>query len=332
MSTESATTTSSDELAPILDVVKDDLAAVDAVVDEVLRPPTPSVRVLVEHVKRYRGKMLRPALALLAGRSFGEIGRPHHQLAAVVEMIHVATLVHDDVLDGADRRRGVSTANDEFGIEAAVLLGDYLFATAFALSANLENRLASRYLAFVTGVVCQGEIAQIRECGNLDLPEEVYLDVIEKKTAWLFAASARVGAEYQEAPEAACRALSDYGMRLGTAFQIVDDCLDLVGDESIAGKTLGTDAGQGKVTLPVIHHLRSVSAKEADRMRDLLRDGGDRREEIRRLLEASGSLEYARRRAEELVDAATAALRPIPAGPPRAALERLARYSLLRRR
>lgn len=325
--------TGADGLGAILAPVTRDLEAVDALLKEVLRPPTDRVRPLVENVKRFKGKMLRPALVVLSGRCFGEIGTPHHHLGAIVEMIHVATLVHDDVLDSADHRRGFPTVNREWGNHAAVLLGDYLFATAFALSANLENRLASRYLSWITGIVCQGEISQIRETGNLDLPEEVYFDIIEKKTAYLFSASARVGAEYMNAPEDATTALADYGMKLGSAFQIVDDCLDLDGEEARVGKTLGTDADQGKVTLPVIHYFRTAPAADAEVLRGLLGDGAsDHREEIRRRLEGHGSLEHARKRAETLAEEAVAGLRAVPAGPCRTALEDLARYSLHRRR
>jgi len=323
-----------DGLKEILSPVQSDLDVVEQVLVETLRPPSPQVRPLVEHVKRYRGKMLRPAISLLAGRCFGEIGRPQHEVGAVIEMIHVATLVHDDVLDRSDLRRGIATVNRKWGNHAAVLLGDYLFATAFSLSANLEDRLASRYLSWITGMVCQGEILQIQEAGNVDLPEEVYLDVIEKKTAFLFSAAARVGAEYAGAPEAAAAALADYGMKLGTAFQIIDDCLDLTGDEERVGKTLGTDAKQGKVTLPVIHFLKTAEAKDAAHVRELLTDPGedDPGEEIRHLLQCAGALDYARDRAVEYTEEAIRGLGAVPPSPFREALEKLARFTISRRR
>ncbi|MCU0726426.1 MAG: polyprenyl synthetase family protein, partial [Planctomycetes bacterium] len=273
-------------------------------------------------------------LTLLGGRCFGEIGRPHHELAAVVEMIHMATLVHDDVLDGADRRRGEPTVNAAAGNTVAVLLGDFVFATAFGLSASLDNRLASRYLSFIAGVVCQGEILQILETGNLALEEQTYLDVIEKKTAFLFGAAGRVGAEYAGATPEQADALGRYGLDLGTAFQIVDDCLDLDGDEATVGKTLGTDARQGKVTLPVIHFLRTAPGDRAAVLRGILAGGeGDtRRDEIKAMLGERGSLDYARDRARRLAARAATHLEGVPPSAWRDTLLELAEYSVRRRR
>jgi octaprenyl-diphosphate synthase len=321
-------------LAEILLPLAEDLAAVGEVIDEVLKPPVGRLRTLVAHVSRFRGKMLRPVLTILGGRCFGEIGRAHHELAAVVEMIHMATLVHDDVLDGADRRRGEPTVNSVAGNTVAVLLGDFVFATAFGLSASLENRLASRYLSWIAGVVCQGEILQIMESGNLSLEEQTYLEVIEKKTAFLFGAAGRVGAEYAGASPEKADALGRYGLDLGTAFQIVDDCLDLDGDEATVGKTLGTDARQGKVTLPVIHFLRQAPEDRARALREILASGqGDaRREEIIAMLDGQGSLEYARDRARGLAARAASHLEGVPASRWRDSLVELASYSVRRRR
>ncbi len=334
MTTETPSSPARDALSGILEPVRADLEAVEAVMDEILRPPSPAVRPLLEQVGRFRGKRLRPALCLLAGRCFGPVGDVHHKLGAVVELIHTATLVHDDVLDSADRRRGSETVNRRWGNKTAILLGDYIFSSAFALSAGLRNPLASRYLSWITGIVCQGEILQILQSGNLDIEEEVYFDVIEKKTAFLFSAAARVGADYQEAGEDAVRALADYGMRLGTAFQIVDDCLDLDGDEASVGKSLGTDALQGKATLPVIHFLRTAEPDARERLRSLIRGYAEHgaRDELRVLLTESGSLAYARGRAGALVEEAIRSLRFVPEGPARDVLERLARYSLERTR
>ncbi|MEN8148541.1 MAG: polyprenyl synthetase family protein [Planctomycetota bacterium] len=329
---------SRDILGQILAPVAADLEAVNGVFEEILRPPTDQVRVLVEHVKRFKGKMLRPALVMFAGRCYstetgGDIGDEHHKLGAVVELIHVATLVHDDVLDSADMRRGLETVSHRWDNEAAVLLGDYLFATAFALSANLSTRLASRYLSWVTGVVCQGEIAQVVERGNLDLTEETYLDIIEKKTAYLFAASARVGAEYAGAPESGVKALTDYGMKMGTAFQIIDDCLDLEGEEDRVGKTLGTDAGQGKVTMPVLQYLRTAGPADVERMREML-GGGDPsvRGAIRGALVNSGCLAYAQERARGFAREALKCLEHVPACPSRDSLAAIAEFTISRNR
>ncbi len=321
-------------LSEILAPIAADLRAVDEEIDEVLKPSSAKVRPLVEHIARFRGKMLRPAVAILSARCFAPVRRAHHQVAAIVEMIHLATLVHDDVLDAAERRRGLATANASFGNEAAVLLGDFVFSTAFSLSAALEDRLASRYLSFIAGIVCQGEILQILASGNLDLSEEDYLEQIEKKTAFLFAAAARVGAEYAGAPSATAEALSVYGLSLGTAFQIIDDCLDFEGEEASVGKTLGTDARQGKATLPVIHFLREAPADRVRRLRAIVAggEGEERRGEIRDLLAEAGSLEYAHAAAARHAGRAEAALAAVPEGEWRDALAALAAYSVRRSR
>lgn len=323
-----------DGLTTILGPISEDLAAVEKILGEIIKAPSRQVRPLVEHIQKYRGKRLRPGFTILAGRCFRDVSLPHHQLGAIVELIHTATLVHDDVLDKADKRRGLSTVNDGWGNHTAVLLGDYLFATAFALSASLENPLASRYLSWIAGVVCQGEMLQNLESGNLDLDEQTYLDLIEKKTAYLFAASARVGAVYSGASDKAAEALGRYGMSLGTAFQIVDDCLDLEGDEDRVGKTLGTDALQGKATLPVIQYLRTAGESDARHLRDLLGggDGDAHREEIQSLLLSSGAMAWAKERAVFYVEQGLECLAEIPDSPYRQALIQLAEYTLARQR
>jgi octaprenyl-diphosphate synthase len=334
MSAPEQETSKHDVLMSIMAPIQDDLKAVSAVIDEVMKAPSLKVRPMLDQVRRYRGKMMRPAFCILAGRCFGDVGRDHHHLGAITELIHTATLVHDDILDSADKRRREETVNLTWGNHAAVLLGDFLFASAFGLSANLEDPLASRYLAWISGVVCQGEIMQIIETGNLDLKEEDYNEIIEKKTAYLFAASARVGAEYVGAPRESVDALADYGMRLGTAFQIIDDCLDLVGEEERVGKTLGTDARQGKVTLPVIHFLRTAAETETGRLRELLSGGhGDAHlEEIRSLLIGNGSLAFARNRATQLAEEAVAKVATLPESEARDSFTALANYTLSRNR
>ncbi len=334
MSAPQEETVKSNSLMSILDPIQEDLQAVSTVIDDVMKTPSLKVRPMLDQVRRYRGKMLRPAFCILAGRCFKEVDRDHHHLGAIVELIHTATLVHDDILDGADKRRREETVNLTWGNHAAVLLGDFLFAAAFGLSSNLEDPLASRYLAWISGVVCQGEIMQIIETGNLDLREEDYMEIIEKKTAYLFAASARVGAEYVDAPRESVDALADYGMRLGTAFQIIDDCLDLVGDEERVGKTLGTDVRQGKVTLPVIHFLRTAPDAETARLRELLAGGhGDNHlEEIRSLLIGNGSLALARDRATQLAEEAVEKVATLPESAARDSFTELALYTLSRNR
>jgi len=279
-------------------------------------------------------------VVLLAGRAGGKAVSDLVPVAVVVEMIHTATLVHDDVLDEALLRRRVESCNALYGNEGAVLLGDFLFATAFALSASLEDRTVSRYLARVTAEVCQGEVLQNRERGNLDLPEDRYFEIIRRKTALLYAAAGEMGARTAGASEASVRALHAYGMGIGLAFQIVDDCLDVDGDEEEVGKSLGTDVAKGKVTLPVIHFLGTAPPSERDAMRRILSAPaavGDRvpreaRERVRGLLRARGSIAFAMRRADGIVQEAREILGVLPASPARDALHGLAEYVLLRNR
>jgi octaprenyl-diphosphate synthase len=329
------TTLPAPNLADLLAPAAGDLRAVEALFRETCESPHPLVREMVQHSQRFSGKRLRPALVVLAGRASGEWNAEIVPVAVVVEMIHTATLVHDDVLDEALLRRQVASCNALFGNEGSVLLGDFLFARAFALSASLENRLASRHLAEVTSEVCQGEILQNRERGNLDLPEERYFEVIRKKTAVLYAAAAEMGARYAGAPDAAVRALHAFGLNLGLAFQIVDDVLDVDGDESEVGKSLGSDVAKGKMTLPLIHFLRSAPAGESEAMRALLtapNPDGAARNKARALLRGQGSIEFALLRAERLVEEARGHLRVLDPSPHRDALHALADYVLLRRK
>ncbi len=322
-------------LADILAPVAEDLRLMEDLFGRTVRSHHPLVAEMVEHSRRFSGKRLRPALVLLAGRCAGEPVPELVPVAVVVEMIHTATLVHDDVLDDALLRRRVASCNALYGNEGAVLLGDYLFATAFALSASLENRLASRYLARITAEVCEGEILQNRERGNLALPEERYFEIIRKKTAILYAAAAEVGARYAGADDAQVRALHRYGMGIGLAFQVVDDCLDVDGDEAEVGKSLGTDVAKGKMTLPVIHFLRTAPPAERDAMRALLaapEPPPDFRARARSLLRDRGSIAFAMDRAERLAAEARDAVESLPPGPCRDSLHGLAEYVLQRTR
>jgi octaprenyl-diphosphate synthase len=319
-------------LQEILEPVRQDLERMETHLRGILGEHEGRVRELIEHVGNFRGKRLRPALVLLAARCCGDVTDEHLEVAAIVELIHTATLVHDDVLDEADMRRRLPTINRRYGNETAVLLGDYLFATAFSASAALEDRLASRYLSHITGVVCQGEIQQISERGNLDLDEKGYYEIISRKTASLYAAAARVGAAYAGADETTTTAFESYGMDLGLAFQIIDDCLDITGEEENVGKSLGTDFRQAKVTLPVIHFLRTAPEADRETMRRLAGEGGAALAEARRMLEEHGSLAHADEVACRHITAAAGHLDVVPPSPHRSALQSAAEYVLYRRR
>lgn len=297
-----------------------DLEEVERLLARSLKNKNARVAQVVDHVRHYRGKRLRPVLLLLTARACGRVVPAHHTLGAVVEMIHTATLVHDDVLDAARVRRRVATVNALWGTKTSVLLGDYLFTHAFHLASTVDVR-ACQLIGAATDRVCEGELCQVLNAGNLDLTEDEYFDIIDGKTAELTACCCRLGALYAGASAEVTEALARFGRLVGQAFQIADDLLDLVGDEKATGKSLGTDVEQGKLTLPLIHLLQTGSAAARQ---VLASPDNHRREALRPLLEAAGSLAYARERALGLATAARAELEAVPASACRGILEAMA--------
>jgi octaprenyl-diphosphate synthase len=286
-----------------------DLEEVERVLARTLDSSRPHVKELVGHLDHYRGKRLRPALLLLTARACGGITAAQHTLAAVVEMIHTATLVHDDVLDGASLRRHAATINAGWGSQTSILLGDYLFTHAFHLSTTVGDIRAPQIIGAATNRVCEGELQQICERGNLGLTEEEYFDIIDAKTAELTACCCRLGALFSGAPAEVVERLAHYGRYLGIAFQIADDVLDLVGEERATGKSLGTDLEQQKLTLPLIRLLGTVAPDQGDRLRQLLRaPGNHKRATILPYLTENGAITYARQRAEGFAGLAAAEL------------------------
>jgi octaprenyl-diphosphate synthase len=300
-----------------------DLEEVERVLARTVETARPGVGRLVEHLRHYRGKRLRPALLLLTARACGRVTAAHHLLGAVVEMVHTATLVHDDVLDSASVRRHVPTVNAAWGNQASILLGDYLFTHAFHLSSTLGDVRACRLIGEATNRVCEGELHQVCERGNLYLSEDTYFAIIDAKTAELTACCCRLGALYSGVAEDVVEHLAAYGRALGVAFQIADDLLDLVGEERSTGKSLGTDVEQQKLTLPLLRLLQG-SAERAARVRQILRaPGNHKREALQALLRDSDALVYARGRAEEFAAQARAELECLPPSECRAILEML---------
>ena len=317
------------------DCIAAEMAAVESAFDAELCSDLPGVNRLVRHVGRFRGKMLRPMLVLLAGKACaegGRIGHAHVTLATVVEMVHMATLVHDDVLDEAELRRKGATINHLRGNEAAVLLGDYLISHSYHLCSSLNSQAAARAIAATTNRVCEGELLQIENRNNLDLDEATYLEIISRKTAALTAACCRLGALYAGADEATVAAMERYGLSLGIAFQIQDDLLDLLGETRHVGKTLGIDVEKGKLTLPLIHFLRTAPMEHRALLKSLLATNGevDRVEKIRNLLLPSGSVEFAKRRARELVHEAQACLSGLAEGEAKHVLAAMAEFVVTR--
>lgn len=308
------------ELAEVERIFAAELAASHAYVNDVLA-----------HATRIRGKRLRPILLLVSAAAAGRMTREHHVLAAVVEMIHTATLLHDDVLDRAETRRHVATVNARWNNETSVLFGDYLFTHAFHLAASLPSTLACRMIGRATNIVCEGELAQIHQRGNFDLTEEEYLRIIDAKTAELCSLCCLLGAHFAGADEPVVQALAQYGRQLGIAFQITDDLLDLNGTEREAGKSLGTDLEQGKLTLPLIRLLQCSAEAEAARVRQILsRPAEDARQQLEPYLRQSEALDYARARAEQFAAVARARLAGLPDSPAKRVLEDVSRFATQR--
>ena len=286
---------------------------------------------LVQHGFRLSGKRLRPALLLLAGKAVGSLNQDHLVLAAVVEMIHTATLVHDDVLDEAQVRRHTDTVNARYNNEASVLLGDYLFTHAFYLASTLESTWACRRIGQATNTVCEGELRQVHASGNLFVTEEEYVEIIEAKTAALCACCCALGARYAGADESQVERLQRYGRALGIAFQIADDLLDLEGDEARTGKTIGTDLAKRKATLPVIHALRTAEGEEREQLLlDIETNERPLGQIMRPWLERFESLPYAREQARGYALQAHAEIAGLPDSPPAAMLRSLTEFVVAR--
>jgi octaprenyl-diphosphate synthase len=295
----------------------------------------PFVTALLEQSQRFQGKRVRPALLMHSAHILGGGVRDLHlSLAAVVEMLHTATLVHDDVLDEAQLRRQVKTINAGWGNEASILFGDYLFAKAYTLAAKLHHRDANMVLAKTVEDMCVGELWQISTKFNLDLDEAQYLKVIEGKTGALFATACRLGAVGSGASPDAVEALAAFGNAFGVAFQIVDDCLDITGDEQEMGKSLGTDLDKGKLTLPVIRLLREAPPAERRELQEVLssrRSPEERRNVVLRRIRERDILTYCTRRAADFLEEAKAGLRRFPDSPSLDCLLSLADFVLERR-
>ena len=318
-------------LASLTDCIGDQLEAVEQRFHEELDSAVPCVNTLIRHVSRFRGKMLRPSLVFLCGKACGTLTEAHTVVATVAEMVHMSTLVHDDVLDEAELRRKGATINHLRGNEAAVLLGDYLISHSYHLCSSLDSQFASRLIGKTTNEVCEGELLQIDHRDDLDLDEETYTQIIIRKTASLCATCCLLGAKLAGASERQTAQAQAYGLSLGTAFQIQDDILDIVGDVRAVGKTLGSDVEKGKMTLPMIHFMRSAPKEHRQLLRSLLecRDA-DKVERIRNLILPSDSIPYARDTALRYVRQAQEALQDLPENDARQVLWAMAEFVVAR--
>lgn len=320
------------DLAAIQALAAADMAAVDSLIRRRLASDVVLVNQIGEHIVAAGGKRLRPMLLLLAGRALGHAGADAHQLAAVIEFIHTATLLHDDVVDESDLRRGRKTANALWGNAPSVLVGDFLYSRSFQLMVELDRIEVMRILADTTNAIAEGEVLQLLHVRNPDTDEPAYLRVIERKTAVLFAAATRLGALLGGADAETQQRFHDYGMNLGYAFQIADDVLDYSADETDLGKHLGDDLAEGKATLPLIHAIAHSPPEVAGRLRGIVENGdASAMPEVLAAINATGGLDYSRARANEYAEAAERALEGLEDNDGVAALRGLAHYAVDRK-
>ena len=320
-------------LEPLTRLVGDDLAQVNQRIIEYMQSPVALIPQLAGHIVAAGGKRLRPMLTLAAARLCGYAGDRHVSLAACVEFIHTATLLHDDVVDESDLRRGIATANAVWGNKASVLVGDFLFSRAFQLMVADGSLEVLRILSHASAVIAEGEVLQLITSNDTGTTEESYLEVIRAKTAQLFAAACRIGPVVAGRPAAEADAMEAFGLNLGIAFQLVDDMLDYSAKQAELGKTVGDDFRDGKITLPIVIAFARGDAEEQAFWRRTLEDqehGPDDLAHAQMLLRRHGALEATMERARDYGAAARAALAPFPAGPVRDALDEVVAFCIAR--
>jgi octaprenyl-diphosphate synthase len=319
------------DFADVRDLAASAMQRVDALIRHRLSSDVVLINQIADHIIASGGKRLRPMLHTLAAGAAGYTGEQQIKLAAVIEFIHTSTLLHDDVVDESDLRRGRKTANALWGNAASVLVGDFLYSRSFQLMVELDDMRIMRILADTTNTIAEGEVLQLLNIGNADVSEAAYLAVIERKTAVLFAAATELGGILGELPEAQITALREYGMQLGYAFQIADDLLDYVSDAGTLGKNIGDDLAEGKPTLPLIYALEKANPEQAQSLRHAIEHGGlDSLDRIIAAIRDSGALQRTHARASIHAQAARDALASLPASAHRDALATLADYSVQR--
>ena len=312
-------------------LVATDAAAVDDLIRRRLQSDVVLINQLGHYIINSGGKRLRPLLVLLSAQACGYRGTHHHALAAIVEFIHTATLLHDDVVDASELRRGRETANAVWGNEASVLVGDFLYSRAFEMMVEVDSMRVMQILAEATNTIAEGEVLQLLNCHEPDTTEQQYLEVILRKTAKLFEAAAQLGAVLSGSDAQTEAAMAAYGVHLGTAFQLIDDALDYSGDEATIGKQLGDDLAEGKPTLPLIHVMRNGSESEVEVVRRAISEGGrELISEVTSAIASTGAIAYTSRLAMDEALKARAALDALPASAYRDALTGLADYAVSR--
>ena len=319
-------------IQPVIDLSRNDMAAVNKVIRQRLSSDVALVNQLGHYIIDSGGKRLRPMLAVLSARAYGYEGDKHQLLAAIVEFIHTATLLHDDVVDESDMRRGQETANAMFGNAASVLVGDFLYSRAFEMMVDVNSMRVMEIMAQTTNVIAEGEVMQLINVHDAETSEARYREVIHCKTAKLFEAATRLGAVLCDRPQEEEDAIARYGMHLGAAFQLIDDVLDYSSNSDDMGKNVGDDLAEGKPTLPLIYAMKQGSNGQAAVIRKAIEQGGyDMIDEVQAIIKDTGALEYTRAVAQEESDRAIKQLAHLPASEYKHALEILALFSVQRK-
>jgi len=315
----------------ISNLVSDDMDAVNNLIQQRLKSDVVLVNQLSTYIINSGGKRMRPLLALLVARACHYQGKDHIDIAAIIEFIHTATLLHDDVVDESDLRRGKNTANNVWGNQAAVLVGDFLYSRSFEMMINVGKMRIMEILATTTNTIAEGEVLQLLNCNDADTDEQRYMDVIYSKTAKLFEAACLIGAVLAELNEKDQQSIAHYGLHLGTAFQLVDDILDYSASAEDMGKNIGDDLAEGKPTLPLIMALQRCSASEAKIIRHAIENGGtDQLETILKIIKSTDALTYTKARAKEQVNMAISSLDCLPESTYKTALEALVKFTISR--
>jgi octaprenyl-diphosphate synthase len=316
----------------VSNLARDDMEAVDRLITTSLESDVALVSQVSRYIVASGGKRLRPLVVLLAARAFGYGGEKHVRAAAIIEFIHTATLLHDDVVDSSSRRRGKDSANTVFGNQASVLVGDFLYSRAFQMMVDIGSMRVMQILADATNTIAAGEVLQLMNVHDPDTTEDAYREVIYRKTARLFEAGAQIAAVLTERSAADEAAMIEYGRNLGTAFQLVDDALDFDASPEELGKNLGDDLAEGKATLPLIYAMQHGQPADRELIRNAILEGGlDDLARIQSIIESTGALQYTAARAQEAADMAIGALSGIPDSDYKQALIAIAEFSVRRR-
>ncbi|EGQ7896545.1 octaprenyl diphosphate synthase [Vibrio parahaemolyticus] len=312
----------------------DDMAKVNETIQAQLNSDVSLINQLGFYIVSGGGKRLRPLLAILSARALGYQGTGHTMAAAFIEFIHTATLLHDDVVDESDMRRGKATANAAFGNAASVLVGDFIYTRSFQMMTELGSMKILQLMSNAVNVIAEGEVQQLMNCNDPDTTEESYMQVIYSKTARLFESATQIGAILNYAPEHVELALQNYGKYLGTAFQLIDDVMDYTSDGEDMGKNVGDDLAEGKPTLPLLHAMRNTTPENALMIREAIEkaNGMERLDEILAVMKEAGSLEYTTQKALEEADKAIAELEVLPESEYKEALITLAHVAVKRTR